>query len=237
MTTYWLQLKLESDATFGRGDGVAGWVDVEVQHDVYGLPYLGGKTLKGLLVAAAAEVLHALAQAVPQQLARWERCAEYLFGRPGSGVQEIGQIHVSDARLPAGFCAAVAYAVDEEESLTREEVLNALTALRRQTAMDAVTGAPQQETLRTVRVILRETAFVSQLDVVPIPAGQPAPPTADLSAFLAACAKALRRAGTERNRGRGKVRVELFDHDPDTADTQPVTDTHFKHFSREVLGQ
>lgn len=235
MTTYWLQLKLESDATFGRGDGVAGWVDVEVQHDDYGLPYLGGKTLKGLLVAAAAEVLHALGQAVPQQVSRWEDCAKYLFGQPGSGIKQIGQLHVTDARPPADFRAAVAYAIEEEKSLTREDVLNALTTLRRQTAMDAETGAPKKETLRTVRVILRETTFVSQLDIVPIPAGQKAPPSDDLLAFLSVCARALRRAGTERNRGRGKVKVELYEQDPDSENASPATDSHFAYFSREVL--
>jgi len=40
-----LTLQLKSDATFGRGEGVAGWVDVEVQHDPYGLPFLGEHSL------------------------------------------------------------------------------------------------------------------------------------------------------------------------------------------------
>lgn len=37
MTRYILQIKLESDAAFSRGDGVAGTVDSEVQHDQNGL--------------------------------------------------------------------------------------------------------------------------------------------------------------------------------------------------------
>ena len=41
---YWLKIDLLSDTTLGRGDGVAGVVDAEVQHDAYGLPYLSGKT-------------------------------------------------------------------------------------------------------------------------------------------------------------------------------------------------
>ena len=36
MTRYILKIKLESEAAFGRGDGVAGLVDAEVQHDDYG---------------------------------------------------------------------------------------------------------------------------------------------------------------------------------------------------------
>ena len=47
MPSYQLRLTLLSDATFGSGDGVAGLVDAEVQHDYVGLPFLGGRTLKG----------------------------------------------------------------------------------------------------------------------------------------------------------------------------------------------
>ena len=60
MTTYLLRLTLDSDATFGRGDGLAGVVDAEVQHDDNGLPYLGGRALKGLLAEECANILFAL---------------------------------------------------------------------------------------------------------------------------------------------------------------------------------
>lgn len=46
---YSIKIKLLSDTTFGRGDGVAGLVDQEVEHDQYGFPFLRGRTLKGLL--------------------------------------------------------------------------------------------------------------------------------------------------------------------------------------------
>ena len=37
MNKYKLKIKLLSDTTFGRGDGVAGIADQEVEHDSYGL--------------------------------------------------------------------------------------------------------------------------------------------------------------------------------------------------------
>ena len=49
-----LQITLVSQATFGRGDGVAGLVDIEVLHDEMGLPFLHGRSLKGLLMATCA---------------------------------------------------------------------------------------------------------------------------------------------------------------------------------------
>ncbi len=57
MKTVWLTLTLKSDTAFGRGDGVAGLINAEVQHDESGLPYLGGKTLKGLLGATCSDIL------------------------------------------------------------------------------------------------------------------------------------------------------------------------------------
>jgi len=36
-----LKFMLKTDTTFGRGDGVAGLIDSEVQHDEFGLPFLG----------------------------------------------------------------------------------------------------------------------------------------------------------------------------------------------------
>ncbi|MGH2768963.1 MAG: RAMP superfamily CRISPR-associated protein, partial [Actinomycetota bacterium] len=48
MTSY-IEVGLLSDATFSFGEGAAGEVDVEIAHDEYGLPFLPGRTLRGLL--------------------------------------------------------------------------------------------------------------------------------------------------------------------------------------------
>lgn len=218
---YWLKIELLSDTILGRGDGVAGVVDAEVQHDAYGLPYLSGKTLKGLLAATCAELFTALETAVPGQTDVWRQTARQLFGAPGSLAEQMGSLHVGDARLPLSLQQAVAYEIDKK-LWQREEVLASLTALRHQTAMDAETGAPRKETLRTARVILRGVTFVARLDFVddaPSPNGL---------ALLAACAKALRRAGTDRNRGRGRIRVQLYDQNPFTHPAvTAITDSAF----------
>lgn len=226
MTTgYQLTLTLLSDTTFGRGDGVAGLVDVEVQHDDYGLPYLGGKTLKGMLMAECAEILAALERAKPTTAIAMQASAARLFGDPGSE-WESGRLHVGDAHLPDDLRSAIAaeFALlpQPERGQRRHAVLESLTALRRQTAMSAVTGAPQKETLRTMRVIVRETPFAAQLDFL-------APLEANDGALLAACVKAFRRAGTGRHRGRGRLRAELMD-----ATGQTVTEQLFSEFERVV---
>ncbi len=87
MPSYQLRLTLLSDATFGRGDGVAGLVDAEVQHDDVGLPFLGGRTLKGLLGAECADIVYALERGRPDQAERWRTAEKRLFGRSGAALE------------------------------------------------------------------------------------------------------------------------------------------------------
>lgn len=221
METYKLQLKLLSDATFGRGDGVAGLVDTEVEHDSQGLPYLRGRTLKGLLAEECANILFALAQS-GTKLEAWEQAAQFLFGRPGSIADDGAGLHIGDATLPTDLCAAIAAELESQKpAYTAYEILDALTAIRRQTAMD-VTGRPVDRSLRAMRVILRETVFEAEIIFTD-------PPTPEALALLAACASALRRVGTGRNRGRGRVTIALCD-----AQGQDVTAVHFERFEQEV---
>lgn len=219
MKTYILYFILESDATFGRGDGVAGVVDVEVQHDEWGCPYLGGRSLKGLLVGECAEILAALPGNVR---GRWEKAAQRLFGNPGSGLQDNALLSVGDALLPSDLRAAIVQDIAREK-VRPEEVLGSITALRHQTAMGE-TGVPLEHTLRTIRVILRRTPFEAQLSFLE-------DPTEDYFALLAACVNAFRRAGTGRNRGRGRLKAELLD-----ASRQSITKEHFTVFKNEVIG-
>ncbi len=220
MNTFRLKITLKSDATFGRGDGVAGVVDSEVQHDAYGLPYLGGRALKGLLGEECANILFALGQ--QGRAEGWYAAAQRLFGSPGSSNEDQSLLHIGDARLPEDLRRAVEGGIERGE-LTREQVLHSLTAIRRQTAMN-VEGAPQKETLRATRVVLRQTPFEAVLTFL-------ADPTEEDLALLAACVKALRRAGTGRNRGRGELEARLYD-----AQGQDVTDNHFARF-REMVQQ
>jgi len=221
MSEYRLRFTLLSDATFGRGDGLAGVVDAEVQHDPTGLPYLAGRTLKGLLGAECADIVFAIGQARPEQRDRWEAAAQRLFGKTGGALEGEANLCVGPAQLPTDLRTRIAQDV-EDGRITRAEVLESVTALRRQTAMDAVTGAPLENTLRAMRVILRGTPFDATLSFRE-------PPSEDELALLAACIKALRRAGTGRNRGRGKLTAELCE-----ATGIQVTEQHFEQFRKAV---
>jgi CRISPR/Cas system CSM-associated protein Csm3 (group 7 of RAMP superfamily) len=218
MRKYILSFVLESDATFGRGDGVAGVVDAEVQHDEFGCPYLGGRTLKGLLVNECSEIWAAIPEKAKP---RWEKAAQRLFGSPGSGLEVGALMAVGNAQLPEDLRRAIAYDF-QRKKLKREDVLESVTALRRQTAIDE-SGVAKKHSLRTLRVILRNTPFEAELNF----AGEPL--EEDL-ALLAACVKAFRRAGTGRNRGRGLLTAVLKD-----SSGKSITEKYFEIFRKELI--
>jgi hypothetical protein len=220
MKYFTLQIRLLSDATFGRGDGVAGLVDVEVQHGPAGLPYLGGRALKGLLASECDDIVFALREGGNDSQGRWAGAAQRIFGVSGAGIEGAAKLRIGSAHLPSDLQAALMYDI-EKTDLTRRDVLDTLTEVRQQTAMDE-TGAPRRETLRSLRVILRDLVFDASLNFR-------SPPDDDELALLAATVKAFRRAGTGRNRGRGKLEAMLLDDQ-----NQNVTDDYFDEFRKEV---
>jgi len=193
-----LHVRLLSDATPGQGDGVAGVLDVEVVYDpMTGAPQLRGRALKGLLVEECANILWSLDAMQSPAYARVEAAAARLFGRPGSTVGDAGALSIAQATLPRELLALLR-SLNHDGVVTPHEVLDTLSVVRRQTAVDPVTGAPQQETLRGARALLRGLEFVAPLR------GVAADGSVDV-ALLAACAAATRRLGTARTRGRGRA--------------------------------
>ncbi|SHM92225.1 CRISPR/Cas system CSM-associated protein Csm3, group 7 of RAMP superfamily [Caldanaerovirga acetigignens] len=220
----YIHITLKSDATFGRGEGVAGLVDEEVEHDPKtGLPYLRGRTLKGLLVEQCANILYALEKQNSKALARLQQAASFLFGRPGSTLDD-ARMHVGPALLPEELCQAVEAHIKRGE-LTPAEVLESLTAIRRQTAVAEETGAPEEGSLRSIRVVLRETTFIASLDF-------DKEPDEDAKALLASCVLCLRRAGNGRNRGRGRLKARLLDENKND-----ITEACLQHFRQLVRGE
>ena len=227
MPTYQLRFTLESAATFGRGDGVAGLVDREVEHDADGFPLLRGRTLKGLLAEECANILFALEQQGKD--GPWRKVGHQLFGNPGSLQGDLGKMRIGAARPPTRLREAVHARIVHDQAgpaahpLTPTDVLESLTTIRRQSAMTEG-GAPAEKSLRSTRVILRGVSFKADLSFVDEPDEQQL-------ALLAACISAFRRAGTARNRGRGKLAAELLD-----PKNQSVTQRYLGVFEKGVSG-
>jgi RAMP superfamily len=236
MSTYILKIKLLSDTTFGRGDGVAGLVDQEVEHDRYGFPYLRGRTLKGLLSEECDNLIAVLPD--DNQRQHWQEVANRLFGVPGSSLDTQAKIHVGDACLPGDLRKAIAAQLDAEQkkkqsnpkykpALTSTDILESLTTIRRQTAIDPEDGAPAEHSLRSARVILRELPFESKL-LFETELHKDSEDDKDLLSLLAVGTLALRRIGSGRNRGRGHVQCSL--HDSTNEITKDINS--IEHFGR-----
>jgi hypothetical protein len=200
----WISMTLLSDATFARSGGVAGLLDVEIEHDHLGCPMVGGRTLKGLLVEEWTQLAGVLATD-----ARWAEAARFLFGAPGTAD---ARMRVGDACLPPRMRALIA-----RTPRPASTTLDWLTTVRRQTALDSTTGAPQEGSLRAAHAARRGLILLAPLHFS-------TPPDACALALLAACTLAVRRGGSVRNRGRGRVALRLHEgipsrdpqHDPYT---------------------
>jgi CRISPR/Cas system CSM-associated protein Csm3 (group 7 of RAMP superfamily) len=198
---YQLKIQLLSDTTFGRGDGVAGLIDQEVQHDTFGFPYLHGRTLKGLLSEECDNLISTISS--NHHRSYWENIACNLFGIPGSNLETIGIIHVGDACLPSDLRQAVGWQIKKENpTLTTQEVLDSLTTIRRQTAIDDQSGVSVKGSLRSFRVVIRELEFTAELHFKTELSNE-------ILSLLSVGTLALRHIGSGRNRGRGSVRCTL----------------------------
>lgn len=188
-----IRITMKSAATFGRGDGVPGLVDREIEHDDKGFPFLRGKTLKGLLAESAENVVYSLGQFANNRN-EWDDAKKQLFGEGGRGLKERGILHIGDAQLPVDLREAA-------QGWSKEDVLYSLTGIRRQTAINA-DGGPDHATLRSMRVLLPGITLEAPIHF-------DGTSTDRQLQLLAAAILDFRRAGTGRNRGRGWLNAEL----------------------------
>lgn len=189
-----LVIDLLSDTTFGRGEGTAGAVDVEVEHDAFGLPLLGGKALRGLL----RDSWLSMQEHFPDLQAAGRR----VLG-PHGDLEETAILRIGDAVMEEQARGFFVAAVEREHRpLAPEMILAALTEIRSQTSEERTTGAPARTTLRSTRVVVRGLRLEAPLSWLSTPG-------AEDTRCLALAALATRHAGLARNRGRGHLRITL----------------------------
>jgi CRISPR/Cas system CSM-associated protein Csm3 (group 7 of RAMP superfamily) len=200
-----LVITLESDTLPGSGQGIAGLIDIDVRHDDSGLPYLHGRTVKGLLRAALSDL-----DEMPGVPDAALKPAFEMLGKP----EQPGTLHIGPATTGSDNLRAHL----KNAKISPQVALQALTRLRRQTKIDEETGAAEDHTLRTLRVLSAGLEMRAALQ-------QPDPFTDAQKGVMAALACALRRIGTRRTRGLGCVRARLHDG------TSDVTDQWLTHFA------
>lgn len=110
----------------------------------------------------------------------------------------------------------------QDQTLTKTEVLDSLTTIRRQTAIDSQTGTADEGSLRSFRVVLRDLCFTANLIFEMIPSDE-------MLSLLSVGTLGLRYLGSGRNRGRGHVQCTL--HDSNETD---ITHKFAEHFGKEI---
>ena len=125
----------------------------------------------------------------------------------------MASIHVGDAMLPKDLRQAIAYQIHQENKLTKTEVLDALTTIRRQTAIKP-DGTPDKGSLRSFRVVIRHLDYTSDLifDAEKAKIEGVLIERDEMLSLLAVGALSLRYLGSGRNRGRGHVQCKLCDN-------------------------
>jgi hypothetical protein len=198
-TPQFLHIELLSDTTFGRGQGTTGQVDTEIEHDEFGMPYIGGKTIRGLLRDTWLSM--------QAQFPCLSNAAERVLGATYS-LNDTCRLRIGDARLPEFLREIVHTAIEREESpLSPTTIRNMFTTIRYQTAENRTTGAPETTTLRASRAAVRGLSFEAPLAWL-----HGYEPTSDDLSVLALCVLCTRHGGLLRNRGRGHLRI-TFEND------------------------
>lgn len=191
-----LTIELLSDTTFSRGEGTSGVVGIEVMHDEWGIPFLGGKTLRGLLRDTWLSMQH--------HFPELNEAGFRVFG-PAEDFEEKSILRISDATIEESARRYFIAAVDrgkKEGGIDASKVLEAFTDIREQTAEDRRSGAPARKTLRSVRVVVRGLKLEANLNWT-------SPPTSEDRQCLALAVLGTRHAGLGRNRGRGYLHLTL----------------------------
>lgn len=194
-----ITIDLLSDTTFSIGESTPGSVDIEIEHDELGLPYLSGKTLRGLIRDSWLTMSGCFPELYEAGLRVWG---------PVGDLAEISILRFGDAQVDALVREWIAWAEHRDHHpLWSLAVLEALTDTRIQTSEERSTGAPAETTLRSVRVALRTLRLSS-------PVAWISQPKLEDLRCLALSVLGVRHAGLGRNRGRGFVRL-LLNGDPD----------------------
>ena len=192
MQRYQIQIKLRSDLCVSDGGVYNSAIDMDVCYDENGFPYIPAKRLKGCLREAALE------------LKDWgqEIQIEKMFGLEGN---QRGSIRIGNAYLrDSGEYEALANKYKGHMLLHPQNILGQFTYVRVQTSVDQETGAAEDNSLRSIRVIKKGCVLVAEVTMSDAQAMEE-----ENSHSLELCCRVLRHMGISRTRGMGEVELTL----------------------------
>lgn len=192
---YKITIKLESDTLIGSSEGYGAIIDTDVVFDEIGLPYIPARRVKGVL-RDAAEDLNSLYSYSNDTVKKIE--IEKLFGKTG------------DTEKPTSFFISNLYLEEYEKNkehleyliskavIGKDNIMDNFTSLRNQTSIDDKLEIAKRTSLRTSRVLDKGLEFYGEISL-----------PAEFENQLDLICKAVKKIGTKRNRGLGKVTVSI----------------------------
>jgi CRISPR-associated protein Csx10 len=212
MKTYTLELILKSSCLIGSGEGFGTLIDSDVVFDEIGIPYIPAKRIKGCLRDSAIEVcemfdlanINLFGQSAQKTKNPFE-IVDFIFGKTGNA--QPAQVYFSNLTIE-NYSDAIQwlkYFMDEDnEIINKNAIINQFAEIRQQTSIDYEIGSAKEHSLRTIRVVKKGFLFKGTIDVVEEIESVP-------KILYFACSN-LKRIGTKRNRGFGKVECKLYEN-------------------------
>lgn len=180
-------ITLLSDLCVSDGGVYNSSLDQDVCHDQFGFPYIPAKRIRGCLRECALELQDWGADISPDKM----------FGSKGNSV---APIRISDALLKNyKDYAKNAHEFAGNPIFNEQNILQHFSYIRSQTAVDYKTGAAEDASLRTMRVVNKGLVFSSEVEVQ----------SPELLEDLTECCAVFTHMGVSRTRGLGEVHVEL----------------------------
>lgn len=193
-------LELLSDAIPASGNSTVKTIDSDVIADKYGLPYIPGKRIKGLLRESAIELLESFGY--PKKL---EQLFDKIFGEIGNSMNsgfKFSDVAMEGIKNVQEWLDWLKSEKNKEIKgyFTSENILDQFTLIRRSTAME--NGLAKPHSLRTIRVLKKGLAFKGSIHSLNRQMTQ------DEKSFIGLVMKNMRYLGSSRNRGLGYVSMK-----------------------------
>lgn len=202
---YTLKLSTLSDTIIGSAQSFGTIIDSDIVFDDRGLPYIPAKRIKGLFRNAAEDLMQA--EGFKEILNLNERVVLDTYGRIGSNDPE-PPIIFENLVLPEidEVTAWLDYLADKYNyGINQASTVDVFTDLRSHTAIDPKTKTAKQHSLCSSRILRKGFSFEGTIALQD--------DTEEAGDFLAAICLFVDRIGSKRNRGFGKIKLELFDNE------------------------
>lgn len=217
MDKYLIEIELLSEAIFGSGESGTGQVDVDILNDEYGIPYFGGKNIKGKLREEAFEIADILGK---------RDIVISLFGHEGNNSSMESKLRFSNCTIDKKIINNLKIMIDNYKGrINKKHIIDSFTDIRSFTSIE--NGVSKDGSLRQARVIKKGIKFYSTVTVNGIISH-------DELCLLCCAISSVRNLGSMESRGKGRVQCRLLEILRDEK-VRDITMENIKIYEKEVL--